>query len=64
MYPLRTGRNRPEALTPDVIRSSEHLAHYPTQPLQTGYQLYQLHDQLTVSIDLDALEGPTPAAEG
>ena len=58
--------NRPEGADTgcnQVIR--EHLAQYPTQPLQTGYQLHQLHDQLTVlSIDLDALEGPTPAAEG
>ena len=46
-----------------IIR--EHLTQYPTQPLQTGHQLHQLDDQLTVlSIDLDALEGPTPAAEG
>ena len=58
--------NRPEGADTEcnqVIR--KHLAQYPTQPLQTGYQLHQLHDQLTVlSIDLDALEGPTPAAEG
>ena len=58
--------NRPESADTgcnQVIR--EHLAQYPTQPLQTGYQLHQLDDQLTaLSIDLDALEGPTPSAEG
>jgi len=58
--------NRPESADTgcnQVIR--EHLAQYPTQPLQTGYQLHQLGEELTVlSIDLDALEGPTPAPEG
>jgi len=58
--------NRPESADTgcnQVIR--EHLTQYPTQPLQTGYQLHQLDDQLAVlSIDLDALEGPTPAPEG
>ena len=58
--------NRPESADTgcnQVIR--EHLTQHPTQPLQTGHQLHQLGDRLTVlSIDLDALEGPTPAAEG
>ena len=58
--------NRPEsadARCNQVIR--EYLARHLTQPLQTGYQLHQLGEELTVlSIDLDALEGPTPAAEG
>ena len=58
--------NRPEgadARCNQVIR--EYLARHLTQPLQTGYQLHQLSGELTVlSINLDALEGPTPAAEG
>ena len=46
-----------------VIR--KYLAQHLTQPLQTGYQLHQLGQELTaLSIDLDALEGPTPSAEG
>ena len=58
--------NRPESADTgcnQVIR--EHLAQYPTQPLQTGYQLHQLGEELTVlSIDLDALEGPAPEGVG
>ena len=58
--------NRPEGADTEcnqVIR--EYLARQLTQPLQTGYQLHQLGKELTaLSIDLDALEGPTPAAEG
>ena len=58
--------NRPEsadARCNQFIR--EYLAQHPTQPLQTGYQLHQLDNQLTaLSIELDSLEGPTPSAEG
>jgi len=58
--------NRPESADTgcnQVMR--EYLAQHLTQLLQTGYQLHQLGDQLTaLSIDLDALEGPTPPAEG
>ncbi len=58
--------NRPEgsdAACNDEV--GEYLAQQPTQSLQTGYQLHQLSEPLSVlSIDLEALEGPTPAAQG
>ena len=47
----------------DNIR--EYLAQHLTQPLQTGYQLHRLSEDLTaLSIDLESLEGPTPSAQG
>lgn len=58
--------NRPEGADAgcnQVIR--EYLAGHLTQSLRTGYQLHKLSHELSVlSIELDALEGPTPAAEG
>ena len=58
--------NRPEGVDTrcnQVIR--EYLGRHLTKPVQTGYQLHQLGENLTVlSIDLDALEGPTPTTEG
>lgn len=58
--------NRPEgsdATCNAVVR--EYLAQQPTQSLQTGYQLHQLSEALVaLSIDLEALEGHTPVAQG
>ena len=58
--------NRPERADTGCNRLiREYLARHLTQPVTTGCHLHQLGDELTVlSIDLDSLEGPTPAAEG
>ena len=58
--------NRPEGsdtMCNAAVR--EYLAQHPTQSLQTGYRLHQLSEALVVlSIDLEALEGPTPVTQG
>ena len=47
----------------DEVR--EYLAQHLIQTLRPGCQLHQLSNEVSaLSIDLDALEGPTPSAEG